>query len=254
MVILKWVNQDVPVCVMACSPWWQVLSQVSSPAASDRKCHILYSACSCEPGGKFPPHGLGLSAVLHFTAFTAWPVVYNSYMHVRSVQQHLPFHSSGLTSHLMDHWSVSTVKISNYFLERISKLWQWWGVWGFAVENITEFELKWAEKEVCDSRTESWRWWHIDEWGWHRVTDNPAQAADDRMVNLTAWCPVFTKMYSLECDHTECSNHYALDNLSDIWRSGEWPIQWTQSVVITLPKKGNLQQCQNYRTISLISH
>ena len=26
------------------------------------------------------------------------------------------------------------------------------------------------------------------------------------------------------------------------------------SLVITLPKKGNLQQCQNYRTISLISH
>ena len=27
-----------------------------------------------------------------------------------------------------------------------------------------------------------------------------------------------------------------------------------QSSVITLPKKGNLQQCQNYRTISLVSH
>ena len=27
-----------------------------------------------------------------------------------------------------------------------------------------------------------------------------------------------------------------------------------QSLVITLPKKGNLQRCQNYRTISLISH
>ena len=29
---------------------------------------------------------------------------------------------------------------------------------------------------------------------------------------------------------------------------------WTQSLVITFPKKGNPQQCQNYRTISLISH
>ena len=29
---------------------------------------------------------------------------------------------------------------------------------------------------------------------------------------------------------------------------------WTQSFVITLPRKGNLQQCQNYQTISLISH
>ncbi len=33
-----------------------------------------------------------------------------------------------------------------------------------------------------------------------------------------------------------------------------WPTLWTQSLVTTLPKKGNLQLCQNYRTISLISH
>ena len=39
-----------------------------------------------------------------------------------------------------------------------------------------------------------------------------------------------------------------------IWQTGEWPTQWTQSLVITLPKKGNLQLCQNYRTISLISY
>ena len=39
-----------------------------------------------------------------------------------------------------------------------------------------------------------------------------------------------------------------------IWRTGEWPTPWTHSLIITLPKKGNLQLCQNYRTISLISH
>ena len=37
-----------------------------------------------------------------------------------------------------------------------------------------------------------------------------------------------------------------------IWQSGEWPTPWT--LIITLPKKGNLQMYQNYRTISLISH
>ena len=41
---------------------------------------------------------------------------------------------------------------------------------------------------------------------------------------------------------------------SKIWQTGKWPTQWTQSLIITLPKKGNLQMCQNYRTISLISH
>ena len=39
-----------------------------------------------------------------------------------------------------------------------------------------------------------------------------------------------------------------------IWQTGEWPTPWIQCLVITLPKKDNLQQCQNYRTISLISH
>ena len=34
----------------------------------------------------------------------------------------------------------------------------------------------------------------------------------------------------------------------------KWPKEWTQSSVIPLPKKGNLKQCQNYPTISLISH
>ena len=39
-----------------------------------------------------------------------------------------------------------------------------------------------------------------------------------------------------------------------IWRTGEWPTAWTQSLIIILPIKGNFQLCQNYRTISLISH
>ena len=39
-----------------------------------------------------------------------------------------------------------------------------------------------------------------------------------------------------------------------IWQTGEGPTPLTQSLVITIRKKGNLQQCQNYRTIRLISH
>ena len=39
-----------------------------------------------------------------------------------------------------------------------------------------------------------------------------------------------------------------------IWQTRDWSTPWTQSLIITLPKKGNLQLCQNYRAISLISH
>ncbi len=41
---------------------------------------------------------------------------------------------------------------------------------------------------------------------------------------------------------------------NNIWQTGEWPTPWNQSLIITLPKKGNLQQWQNYRTTSLTSH
>ena len=37
-----------------------------------------------------------------------------------------------------------------------------------------------------------------------------------------------------------------------IWESKEWRKEWTRSLELPLPKKGNLRQCQNYRTISLI--
>ena len=39
-----------------------------------------------------------------------------------------------------------------------------------------------------------------------------------------------------------------------LWQTGEWPTPWIQSLMITLPKKGNPQLCQNYCSISLISH
>ena len=38
-----------------------------------------------------------------------------------------------------------------------------------------------------------------------------------------------------------------------ILETKQWPKAWTQSLVILLPKKGNLRQYQNYRTISLIT-
>ena len=34
----------------------------------------------------------------------------------------------------------------------------------------------------------------------------------------------------------------------------KWPKEWTQSLMIPIPKKGNLRQCKNHRMISLIIH
>ena len=34
----------------------------------------------------------------------------------------------------------------------------------------------------------------------------------------------------------------------------QWPQDWKRSVFIPIPKKGNAEECSNYRTIALISH
>jgi len=38
------------------------------------------------------------------------------------------------------------------------------------------------------------------------------------------------------------------------WKTGEWPEEWTFSTFIPLPKKGDLRQYANHRTIAVISH
>jgi len=38
-----------------------------------------------------------------------------------------------------------------------------------------------------------------------------------------------------------------------VWESGVWPGDWMKSIFIPIPKKGDLKECANYRTIVLIS-
>ena len=39
-----------------------------------------------------------------------------------------------------------------------------------------------------------------------------------------------------------------------IWKTQQWPQGWKRAVVIPIPKKDNVNECSNYRTIALISH
>ena len=39
-----------------------------------------------------------------------------------------------------------------------------------------------------------------------------------------------------------------------IWKTQQWTQDWTRSVFIPIPKKGNAKECSNYHTIALISH
>jgi len=45
-----------------------------------------------------------------------------------------------------------------------------------------------------------------------------------------------------------------LNICNEIWLSGKWPQSWVNSMIVPIPKKGDLKECRNYRTISLICH
>ena len=48
--------------------------------------------------------------------------------------------------------------------------------------------------------------------------------------------------------------NYFLKLFMLIWVKTKWPDDWTKSVFIPVPKKGDTLQCCNNRTIALISH
>ena len=39
-----------------------------------------------------------------------------------------------------------------------------------------------------------------------------------------------------------------------IWKIKQWPQDWKMSVFILITKKGNVKECSNYHTITLVSH
>ena len=39
-----------------------------------------------------------------------------------------------------------------------------------------------------------------------------------------------------------------------VWSESAIPEEWRKSILVPIPKKGNLSQCANYRTISLVNH
>ena len=41
--------------------------------------------------------------------------------------------------------------------------------------------------------------------------------------------------------------------IDKIWKTGEWPADWTVSEIVTMPKIAGTQDCTKYRTLSLIS-
>ena len=68
--------------------------------------------------------------------------------------------------------------------------------------------------------------WEV-KWALESITTNKASGGDAKVL------------------HSICQQ---------IWHTQQWPQDWTRSVFIPIPKKGNAKECSNYRTTALISH
>ena len=79
------------------------------------------------------------------------------------------------------------------------------------------------------------------KWALGRVTMNKTNGGDEIPVELFQ----ILKDDAVKVLHSICHQ---------IWTTQQWPQDWKRSVFIPIPKKGNVREYSNYRTIALISH
>ena len=78
-------------------------------------------------------------------------------------------------------------------------------------------------------------------WALESITANKARGGDGIPVELFQ----ILKDDAVKVLHSICQH---------TWKTQQWPQDWKRSVFILIPKKGNVKEWSNYRTIALISH
>ena len=79
------------------------------------------------------------------------------------------------------------------------------------------------------------------KWALESISTNKASGGDGIPVELFQ----ILKDDAVKVIHSVCQQ---------ICKTQQWPQEWKMSVFIPIPKKGNVKECSNYRTIALISH
>ena len=77
------------------------------------------------------------------------------------------------------------------------------------------------------------------KWALESITRNKANGCDGIPVEIFQ----ILKDDAVKVLHSICQQ---------IWQTQQWPQAWKRSVFILIPKKGNPEECSNYRTIALI--
>ena len=77
------------------------------------------------------------------------------------------------------------------------------------------------------------------KWALESITMNKASGGDGIPAELLQ----ILKNDAVKVPHSICQQ---------MWKTQKWPLDWTRSVFIPIPKKGNAKESSNYRTIALI--
>ena len=79
------------------------------------------------------------------------------------------------------------------------------------------------------------------KWALGSITVDKAKRGDEIPVELFQ----ILKDDAVKVLHSICQQ---------IWKTQQWPQDWKRTVFIPVPKKVNVKECSNYRTIAVISH
>ena len=79
------------------------------------------------------------------------------------------------------------------------------------------------------------------KWALGSITMNKASRGDGIPVELFQ----ILKDAAVKVLHSICQQ---------LWKTQQWSQDWKRSVIIPIPKQGNVNECSNYRTIAFISH
>ena len=138
------------------------------------------------------------------------------------------------------HVKVSTIKGRNGLdlteAEDIKKKWQ-------------EYKEELYKKNLHDPDNDNGMIIHIEpdilecevKWALGNITTNNARGGDGIPVQLFQ----ILKDDAMKVLHSICQQ---------IWKTQQWPQDWTRSVFIPIPKKGNAKECSASCTTAFISH
>ena len=88
------------------------------------------------------------------------------------------------------------------------------------------------------------------KWALGSITTNKASGSDGIPVELFQ----ILKDDAVKVLHSTTLENWASKICQQIWKTQQWPQDWKQSVFIPIPKKSNVKERSNYRTVALISH